>query len=139
MRAAPGFAPRAIARSSRRIDIAKALFDGARVAEIGESGVNPGAASTLLIARCGPGKWQGRAKPRSSAAVPEGSHLLTYFEVLRVPALRARFPEGLSFSNALRTLPRCVSSKPVTFGNARSSRSSAATIAPATTRRANDL
>jgi len=30
MRAAPGFAPRAIARSSRRIDIAKTLFDGAQ-------------------------------------------------------------------------------------------------------------
>jgi hypothetical protein len=43
MRAAPGFAPRAIARYSRRIDIAKTLFDGApRVAENGELRVNPG-------------------------------------------------------------------------------------------------
>jgi len=138
MRAAPGFAPRAIARSSRRIDIAKTLFDGARVAEIGESGVNPEAAGTLLIGRCRPGKWLERAKPRSSVAMPEGSHLLTYFS-LRAPALDAAFREGFSFSNALRTLPRRASSAPVTLGNARSSRSSAATIAPATTRRANGL
>ena len=58
MRAAPGFSPRAIARLSRRIDIAKTLFDGVpRVAENGELRVNPGAVDVLVMARCGPGKW----------------------------------------------------------------------------------
>ena len=60
MRAAPGFAPRAIARSSRRIDIAKkpSLTAIPRVAENGELRVNRGRPCTiLLMARRGPGKW----------------------------------------------------------------------------------
>ncbi len=50
MRAAPELAPRAIARLSRRIDIAKkTLFDGVpRVAENGESRVNPGGRTAVL-------------------------------------------------------------------------------------------
>jgi hypothetical protein len=44
MRAAPGFAPRPIARLSRRIDIAKTLFTASpKVAENGELRVNLGA------------------------------------------------------------------------------------------------
>lgn len=61
MRAAPGFAPRAIARLSRRIDIAKTLNRRLpKVAENGELRVNPGAVGILVMARRESGKW-GRA------------------------------------------------------------------------------
>jgi uncharacterized protein YegJ (DUF2314 family) len=57
MRAAPGLSPRAIARLSRRIDIAKDPHRRrARVAENGELRVNPGAAADILLIRRGPSK-----------------------------------------------------------------------------------
>jgi len=80
MRAAPGFAPRAIARLSRRIDIAKTPFEHPvrrlpKVAENHESRVNHGAVAALVMARRGSGKW-GAAAPATTAA--DWSQVLTY-------------------------------------------------------------
>jgi hypothetical protein len=54
MRAAPGFATRAIARLSRRIDIAKTLFEHLvrrlpKVAQNDEWRVNQGAVAAVLV------------------------------------------------------------------------------------------
>jgi hypothetical protein len=71
MRAAPGFAPQAIARLSRRIDIAKTLFTASpKVAENRELRVNPGAVGILVMACRESGKWVGSR--RSDAADPKG-------------------------------------------------------------------
>src|SRR5690349_99672 len=107
-----------------------------RVAENGELRVNPGAVCHLLMARYGAGKWLGR-HARADAPT-EWSHSLTYFE-----ALRSRLPPRSrvlpSASNARSTFLSSANGFPLTLGNSRSSRSSAATIAPATTSRANGL
>ncbi len=60
MRAAPGVTPRAIARLSRRIDIAKALFDGTKGADYAEPDVNPVAVRHVVIAAVAPGKGRAR-------------------------------------------------------------------------------
>src|SRR5262249_4736994 len=84
MRAAPGFAPRAIARLSRRIDIAETLFDGVpKVAGNDELRVNPGAVGHSCNGSVRSGQV---ARPRFPSVrrcgPPEGSRLLTYFEAI---------------------------------------------------------
>ena len=72
MRAAPGFAPRAIARHSRRIDIAK---DPHRrrtsVAEKREPRVNAGGRSQTVVARVAPSKGGARAIHAPISGLPE--------------------------------------------------------------------